>query len=259
MKKLSMLALASAGLLLAACDRTPPPSNLNSLSGTVVEGNFVETTTSLRLATGAWTGGAGSVRGYLVGEDGVAGQPAATGTLGADGKFALTLPTPTAAQLTALDTDLFGALPEDYNFAQDCVPQVTASDQSVRSTTMVVEVDANKDGPVLPIALSLDATPGQGKANLSLGGLMYVDRSVTLKGTRTCTAQGERLTVQVDLRLGKGWNKVQFAVTGDEATGAYAVSAVSGGFSSDNWVYLNEDLSGLSVGSKLPKPAFLGR
>ncbi|MPY65962.1 hypothetical protein F8S09_04525 [Deinococcus sp. SDU3-2] len=259
MKNFAVLTLASTGLLLAACNQTPAPSSLAALSGTVVEGSFTETATSFRLTTGPWTGGAGSVRGYLVGEDGLTGQPATTGTLTADGKFVLTLPTPTAAQLSAIDTDLFGALPEDYDFAADCLPQITLSDRSVRSTSLLVEVDAGKDGAVQPATLSLDGTPGQGRLTFSFGGLTYVDRSVTLKGNRTCTVEGERLTVQTDLRLGKGWNKVQLAVTGDEATGVYTVSAVSGSFSSDNWVFLDADLTGLSLKSKLPKPTFLGR
>lgn len=199
------------------------------------------------------------MQGYLVAGDDLTEQPAATGTLTADGRFTLTLPTPTAAQLAPLDTELFGALPEEYDFAADCLPQLTVSDRSARSASLLVVVDAGKDGPVQPFALSYEGTESQGKLNLSLGALAYVDRSVTLKGSRTCTVEGVRLTVQADLRLGRGWNKVQLAVTADDRAKTANVSAVSGAFSSDNWVFLNGDLSGLSAGSKLPKPAFLGR
>ncbi|WP_027459297.1 hypothetical protein [Deinococcus murrayi] len=260
MKNFALLAVASAGLFLASCDQNPPPSALLALSGTVVEGELTGTEMAFQLRTQAWSGGAGRVAGYLVTGDELPQQPAAVGTLAADGRFVLTLPTPAATQLAPLDTDLFGSLPEGYDFAADCLPQLAVSDRSARSAGLLVAVEAGKEGPVSPLTFSSEGTPGQGRLNVSFGGLVYVDRSVTLQGSRTCTSpQGERLTVQADLRLGKGWNKVQFTVTADERANTASVSAVSGAFSSDNWVYLKGELSGQSLGRQLPRPAFLGR
>lgn len=241
MKNLALLALASATLLLVSCgNRLPPASNLNTLTGSVVEGKFEGTSvTNVHLVTSAWTGGAGSVKGYFVNADGSLGQPGGPGALMADGKFSLTLPTPTAAQLTALDTDFWGDLDDDYDFVAACLPQIAVSDRSVRSANLLLAVDANKDGPIIPLASSTEGAAGQGKLNLSFGGLTYVDRSVTLKGARTCTVEGVTLDVRVDLRLGSGWNKVQFALAADEARKTASSSVVSGTFSSDNWVYLD--------------------
>lgn len=258
--KYTLPLLLGPALLLASCGDPKPPSNsLLALSGTVVEGKF-EGTSELnsRIVTSAWTGGAGSVKGYLASESGPSEQPAATGTLTADGKFVLTLPTPTAAQLSALGTDDWNALEDELGFGEVCTPSLKISDNAARGTSLALAVDANKDGPILPFGYVAEEKPGQGKLNVTLGLLVYVDRSVTIEGSKTCTVEGVTLTNQVDLRLGKGWNKVQLAVSADEAANTASSSVVSGSFSSDNWVFMPSDVtSPLSLGSKLPKPSFL--
>ncbi|MDL2342613.1 hypothetical protein QOL99_00435 [Deinococcus sp. MIMF12] len=260
MKNLSLLTLASATLLLASCGtKTPPESDLRTLTGTVVEGEFEGTETNGRLTTSAWTGGAGSVRGYLADAEGPAAQPAVTGTLAADGKFSLTLPTPTAAQLTELNADDWDDLGEDYALTEDCTPTLKVSTSGVRGASLMLEVDAGKDGAILPFAYSASEGANSGKLDVRFGTLIYVDRSVTIEGSKTCTVEGNSFTTRVDLRLGKGWNKVQVTVSADEATKKFSSSITSGNFTSDNWVYLEGGMSPLSTQSKLPKPSFLGR
>lgn len=257
MKHLAVLTLTSAALLLASCSRDPRPSDLTTLTGTVVEGRFAQTGEYAgELKTSPWTGGAGAVRGYMMAEDGISEQPATTGALAADGRFNLTLPTPAAAQLVTIDTDIWAGLDDEFGLGADCSPQLSVSKNGVRSAVMMLEVEASKAGPVMPFVLALDQTPGKVKGDVRFGGLIYVDQSVTVQGSRTCTVGGIAVSTQVDLRLGKGWNKMQFAVSADEAARTGSTSITSGTLPSD-WVFFGEGMSPLGTGSNLPRPAFL--
>lgn len=113
MKNIALLTLACTGLLLASCDRTELPSNLNSVSGTVAEGSLAASSNgALTLTTSAWTGGAGSVRAYT--QEGSQPENVVTTALAADGKFNLNLPaTPAAGTLSAIATGEFNDEEDD--------------------------------------------------------------------------------------------------------------------------------------------------
>lgn len=257
MKKITPLLLLSSALFMASCGTTPAPDKaapgaLTALSGTLQEPTFNEST--LTFGTQAWTGGAGT----LIAQD-AGGKEQARATLAADGNFNLTLPATVAAdRLTLLDV---AAL----NGAEGCTGTVTASAQA-NGTALELRVDANKDGSVAPASFRVDQDSQGNPTALAVttGLLVYVDRAVTLKGSQTCTAQGESATLNVDWQLRQGWNKASATLTINSA-GSGSINLTSGSFP-DTWLYLEGDtaspLSAAGLGSqslkasKYPLPFF---
>lgn len=224
MKKLTLLALTSAGLLLAACDRNPPPSNLTAVSGTVSEAIFNDS--MLEFRTEAWTGGAGSL--IAVADD---GKEVARTALAADGSFNLSLPRTLAAdRLTELDV-------ASLNDVEGCTGTLKTSAR-VNAAAASFFVDANKDGTVTPAAVRIikNSAGTPTSATVTNGLLVYVDRSVTLEGTQTCTEGQGTVRLNVDWELGQGWNKVTLDFTLSESD-AITFNLRSGSLPAD-WLYL---------------------
>lgn len=247
MKKIALLTLTCSGLLLASCGRTNAPTNLTNLSGMVVEGNLeVSSNGALTLTTGAWTGGAGSVLAFTVENDGP--ENIVTTPLAADGKFSFDLPaTPAASSLTPVSADVFS------NDGEDCQGNVNVSDTGARVAPLLVGVDtAAKDGPIFPVSVktTVDSAGKVTGGELALGFLLYADRSVTLRGTQTCTAtNGFTYATDLDLTLSKGWNKLSLATQGD-VEGTLTKVVVRSGSYPNNWVYLGDDLGAVPLGTQ---------
>lgn len=224
MKNLSLLALASATLLLASCNRDLPPSDLTSVSGTLKEATFNEQT--LAFGTTAWTGGAGTL--IAVGDD---GEEVARTALGADGAFSLSLPRTLAAErLTELDVS-------ELNAVAGCTGTLKSSARA-NGALASFSVDAGKDGEVAPAAFRVnrDSAGNPTDITVTVGMLVYVDRSVTITGSQTCTENGVTGRLNVDWKLGQGWNKVSTSFTlSDTASGT--INLTSGTLPAD-WLYL---------------------
>ncbi|WP_158679901.1 hypothetical protein [Deinococcus sp. NW-56] len=224
MKSLSLLALASAGLLLAACDRTPPPSNLSAVSGTLKEASFDDAT--LTFGTVAWTGGAGSL--LAVADD---GEQVARTALAADGSFSLSLPRSLAAdRLTPLDASEVGDV-------EGCTGTLKTSAQ-VNGAAVNFYVDANKDGLVLPanIQITRNSAGTPTSATITTGLLVYVDRGVSVTGSQTCTDGTFTARLKVNWALGQGWNKVTASFTLSDSP-TTTLNLTSGSLPAD-WLYL---------------------
>ncbi|WP_216318650.1 hypothetical protein [Deinococcus aestuarii] len=234
MKKLGALMMVGSVLLLASCDRTNVPSNLTTVSGTVVEGNLTASSNgALTLTTSAWTGGAGSVRAYTV--EGTQPQNVVTTPLAADGKFRLNLPaTPATGTLAAITAD-------EFNDEEDnCTGTVTVSTSQAQGTALVIGAEgATKSGGISPLSVTtkVDGAGTVTGYEAVLGQLLYVDRGVTVRGTQSCTNGGDTFKGDVDVSLQKGWNKVSLTLQFD-GNGDLTGSVVRGG-SPNNWVFLN--------------------
>lgn len=240
MKNLALLTLACSGVLLASCNRTPRPSDLNALSGTLQEPTFNEST--LTFGTQAWTGGAGT----LIAED-VGGQEQARASLTADGKFNLTLPaTVAAARLTLLDV-------AELNGGEGCTGNVTASAQA-SGTVLKLRVDAGKDGNVAPASLRVNKDSGGAVTgrSVTVGTLVYVDRAVTIQGSQTCSVEGETVTLKVDWQFRQGWNKTSTTLEFDELGSVLSgnITLTSGSLPA-TWLYgVASPLSAAGLGSQ---------
>lgn len=241
MKNTLPLLLASSALLLASCNGTNVnvPSTLTNVSGTLKEPTFNEST--LTFGTKAWEGGAGSLI-----ADGDDGKEVTRTTLAADGSFNLALPQTLAAdRLSSLDV-------AELNSAEGCTGNFTSSGQA-NGALLELRVDANKDGIVAPASLNVVKNNKGEPTGISVtaGVLVYVDRAVTIKGSQTCTVEGESVTLNVDWRLGQGWNKTSTTLTidlvGDVTSGSINFSSDS--FPAD-WLYLEGSAAAtpLSVG-----------
>lgn len=235
MKNLALLTLACSGLLLASCNRTPLPSNLTTVSGTVVEGKFGATSNgALTLTTSAWTGGAGSVRAYTA--EGSQPQNVVTTPLAADGKFSLTLPaTPAAGTLSAIAAD-------EFNDEDDtCTGTVTVSNTQAQVAALAIGAEgATKQGGISPLAVSntVDSAGKVTSYEFTLGQLLYVDRAVTLKGTQNCTNGDATFRGDINVSLRQGWNKVSLSVQFNAEADMTGL-VVRSGSSPDTWVYMN--------------------
>jgi len=240
MKNITLLALTCSGLLLASCNRTTPPSNLTSVSGTLKE--VVVNEQTMTFGTTAWTGGAGNL--IAVADDG--GEVART-ALAADGSFTLSLPGTLAPdRLTALDVS-------ELNDVNGCTGNVRASGQA-NAALASFSVDANKDGAVAPASFQIirNSAGTPTGAKVTIGMLVYVDRSVTLRGNQTCTENGASVRLDVDWRLGQGWNKVSvsFDLNDSDTVG---LNLTSGSLPAD-WLYLE----GTGVASPLGAASLKG-
>lgn len=224
MKNFAVLTLACSGLLLASCDRNPPPSNLTSVSGTLKEATFNEQT--FAFGPTAWTGGAGTL--IAVGDD---GEKVAQTALAADGAFSLSLPRTLAAdRLTELDVS-------ELNGVEGCTGTVKSSTRA-NGALASFSVDAAKDGEVAPAAFRVnrDSAGNPTSITVTVGLLVYVDRSVTVRGSQTCTQDGVTGRLNVDWKLGQGWNKVSTTFTLSDS-GSGTINLTSGTLPAD-WLYL---------------------
>lgn len=232
MKKMILLTLTPSALLLAACDQTKLPNDLNSLSGTVVEGEYQTGADGTEtLSTKAWTGGAGSVVASVLTPGAILDEQRAA--LGSDGKFTLTLPSVAEDRLVTLDFSNMDIIQDD----EACQGTVGVSDPQVRGASLSLDVDADKDGP---IKLFSQTVTGSGDAltlNVAGGALLYVDRDVTVKGTQNCTFTQGTFTNDVNLTLRRGWNKLSLTGTVNYKARTGTTTLRSGSFPSDQWVY----------------------
>lgn len=238
MKTLGVLLAASSALLLASCDRNATPVTGYSVSGTVVQGRQQVTangTPSITITP--WEGGAGSVVASLSSFDSTAGSEIARTTLTADGKFNLSVPSPAAAQLGNLDFS------DIEDLVASCGGTLTVSNRDVRGVGLALSVDANLDGVIFP-ATGTSVVEGETLVSTgSFGGLIYVDRDVTVEGSQTCNDDASSISIDVRLTLNQGWNKtsstsrVELDRT-DQVVKA-TVTLRSGSFPTDNWVYLD--------------------
>ncbi|WP_102127795.1 hypothetical protein [Deinococcus planocerae] len=208
------------------------------MSGTVLEGEYqVGTNDTATLVTSSWKGGAGSVVARLSNE---IGTEVARTALTADGKFSLTLPRPTDAQLTALDPGDLGDPAE-----ASCQGTVTVSDRAARGTGLVLSVDADQDGLINPETGTSSVNGDIVVGTSASGALIYVDRAVTIKGTQTCTDSGLAVTSDVNMPLSQGWNKVtvttrlEINLQTESVKGTFTIR--SGSFPTDNWIYVKEN------------------
>lgn len=177
------------GALLAACGGKPPEPPVNparELSGTVQN----------------WSGGSATLQAVTTGDNGeITGDIGATGTLAADGSFALTLPeTPNAAALsdssiTAVCTGAF-----DGTATPDAWQEAFAD--------LAVQQNGGTRG-FLTLASSEAAADFQGAA---VGDFIvtqiYVSKDVTIQGT--CTSEFGNF--DTDVQLEQGWNLMVFTI-----------------------------------------------
>lgn len=246
MKKHAWLTLALP-LLLTACPRPPTvvePQPL-TVSGTVVE--QVSGADPFTLNTGPWKGGAGQV---VARSEGDAPAEIARGTLNADGSFSLTLPREVDSAFLSSPTDsTTGGI--DAVGDADCSSssgQMTISDPAVLSLTVgLTAKGASKSGLVFNETrnLQIDEAAQKSRAQLNAGRLVYVDRTVTVSGTVTCTTSFSdlpvTLTLQGNFTLNKGWNKVSSSsdiqVDVSKMLAQWTVTTSVGALPTNQWVY----------------------
>ncbi|PTA67668.1 hypothetical protein [Deinococcus arcticus] len=228
-KPLSLLVLAP--LALASCNFFNTPKPETGVSGTVVESKVTaDATGNYTLPTTAWTGGAGKI----VLSTFVSGSPKAlTETaLSAQGGFALTsLPVPTSLTKYSANT------------TAGCTDTTVISDKEAQIGDGQFTVDATKDGPVALMSVT-------GKT-MSAGSLSYADRNFTWKGRVECKDPAGKVTsvYDVDVRLVKGWNWVNYSGTPATASTPATATLRSGVPAGAQWIYLNAGAASLSISS----------
>lgn len=254
-------------LLLTACggDKTPN-AGFTTLTGILVENAADASDTTL--TTKAWTGGAGTVKLVNIGASDN-DMALSSGTLQSNGAFSVELKNPTSGLVT-----LSGSIIDDIsslftsNFLNQgnvdlrqllsCTGQPTLSATGVQMTAASLDIDAGKDGSALPLTATKSADDHDPTGSVYFGMLIYVDRPVEVTGGQDCQANtdrgGLRYTTAYNLKLGQGWNKVTFGsdLVAKQDQGkqpvVITVSATSGNFPTNNWVFLGD---GAMIGQSL--------
>lgn len=177
-------------LFLAACTpkETPTASEpVKTLSGTVVEGQFVAQGDKVTLQTSAWTGGAGHVTLNILDAASKTLELDRT-ALGADGQFSFaSLPTPQTSDLRKITAE-----------GEGCTNTFVVSDPAALNATAALFALAKTNVRFDLVAYDNAAT--------RTGTLIYADRAVTVKGSQTCTIEGKTFVADFNLALLKGWN-----------------------------------------------------
>ncbi|WP_147364077.1 hypothetical protein [Deinococcus cavernae] len=256
--KRRMALIFGAGLVtLVSCPQPSPPSSgsdFTSISGQVMDASLDE---SLKLTTGAWTGGAGSVYGT---DD--AGQKTKLGDLNANGSFTASLPVPSAAALKKV------TVPET---SSGCTGKITVSNPNAQISGLDVSVDANQDGTIAPITLTTDdqvnKTTGTGTATITwaTGALVYADQAVNTSGNLACTAD-KTFTVSLNTNINyvKGWNKATLIMKSTVEYDSFemvaqstAVTMTSGTLPTNNWVLTSA--VGIDLAGGMSQQSFSGK
>lgn len=182
-------------LFLVACTpkETPTASEpVKTLTGTVVEGQFVAQGDLVTLQTSAWTGGAGHVTLNILDAASKTLELDRT-ALGADGQFSFaSLPTPETSDLHKITAE-----------GEGCTNTFVVSDPAALNATAALFALAKTN--VRFDLVAYDQT-GTSAATTRTGTLIYADRAVTVKGSQTCTMAGKTFVADFNLALLKGWN-----------------------------------------------------
>ena len=203
------------------------------------------------IVTTAWAGGAGQITGKITdgSGDSATTEAVTTGTLSQDGTFTLDLPgSVDGAKLHAFTGSFFdvGAQTQADSGTTACSGSPTLSSASARGVMLLVNVEAARNGSIVPLLAASSGTSSQSAGGFQIGGLLYVDSPVIVGGKVVCTStySGTQVTgtVTYRLNLAAGWNKLTIR----ESSGATSlsggansqdISLTSGAFPTDQWLF----------------------
>lgn len=246
MKNLVWITGIGLALTLTACnskDDSPKASTFSSYSGTVVIADYSGDT----LPAKTWTGGTGIVKGYV--NDTVL----TSGTLNANGSFSLNLPTPADTQLETVNGN--EPIVPSTSDEQCSNNSMKVSDANARTVSLDLEASVNnQDTDLTNITTTVKGQTVQGK----VGMFVYSDRPTKFTGTMTCTTTSEGYkvteTYNMNVSLGKGWNKVTTDVNTQTSgnTMQTNLTVSSGNLPTDKW-YAGLDSDAMPLGLKVVK------
>lgn len=202
---------ASATLTVTA------PANTTVVSGVVVEDE-----------TGApWEGGSGRV--FAVSGTNV-DVVLSEGTLTSTGAFTVTLPQPTAGQLSTWPTEFFQPNGETLGFALTCDATTvnTTNLPRVLPAEFTVETDT-RFGFIVPVRANESA---QGVSSV-FGSYLYAEQDTTVSGQTNCQTQvapvgAVPVVFTYNMALRQGWNAVRTTVEADFERGRVNVLVTVG-------------------------------
>jgi hypothetical protein len=206
-------------LLLAACNPRETPidntvATIKNLTGAVVEGEFVTENNKSILKTKKWTGGEGEVL-FNIARIGRSPLEASRTALDVNGNWSFSsLPIP---KLDSTDKIMGNN--------EICPNKFVISDPEVLSASGLISVASNKNGFIEMI--------NNDGVNVKMGGLIYVDRAVNLKGKQSCKTANGIDTGDFNLNLAAGWNMI----TSTRRDGDNTFTVRNGSPVGAQWVY----------------------
>lgn len=233
--------LLAAGFTLVACGPRLPITEVNpdqlTLSGTVQEGRINPQTGALQRT--AWTQGQRPLRAWV--ESPWTGAPSLVSTtIAANGSFSVTLPRVPDNRLQALALD-----GEPF---EGCTTSEVSATPGLRGApvSLYAEVGGNVV-PVAPLEFTATETATGGTVTIRAASYLYVDRAGMVRGRQVCDFAGAQTTMEVDVQLQRGWNRLTQTVTvtvnGDNMT---FVDRYDNSTPPTSWVASFDDLSPLA-------------